>query len=421
MNKELLKKIIYDQHQVIKHCVIVDRDITLEKKANYVLVGLRRAGKTTLLYKRVQDLIREGVEWNQIIYINFEDERLVGFTREDFDDILLVAEELSDKEHYFYFDEIQNIEGWEKFAIRIANQGYKADITGSNATMLSKEVEARLGGRYISKEVLPYSFKEYLRACGVNPHSYANKDIAKVNNLLEQYYVFGGFPETLNFINKREYLSSLYQKVLYGDIIAHYKVRNENGMKLLVKKLSESVMQDISYSKLQNVIAGIGYKISKEIIMDYCDYCQESFLVFKMENFYASFVNKSSYPKFYFRDNGVLSLFVDEKKASLLENMVAINLYRNNEEVYYLKGNKTDVDFYVPDKNLLVQAAYSLKEYDSYDREVNSLIEYAKSSKEPSRLMIVTHDEKEEIEKDGYRIEVVPLKDFLLRSQLPTT
>ena len=149
MNHDLLKRIIFDQHQVIRDTAIVERDVVLERDANYVLVGLRRAGKTTLLYKRVQDLINDGVDWNQIIYINFDDERLLGFTINDFEDILLVAEELSNKKHYFYFDEIQNIDDWEKFAIRIANQGYKVDITGSNAKMLSKEVEAKLGGRYI--------------------------------------------------------------------------------------------------------------------------------------------------------------------------------------------------------------------------------------------------------------------------------
>ena len=164
MNHDIIKRVIFDQHQVIKDAVIVDRDVFLEKNVNYVLVGLRRAGKTTLLYKRVQDLIKEGVEWNQIIYINFDDERLLQFNVEDFDDVLQVAEELSSKKHYFYFDEIQNIDGWEKFAIRISNQGYKVDITGSNAKMLSKEVEAKLGGRYISKEILPYSFNEFLRA-----------------------------------------------------------------------------------------------------------------------------------------------------------------------------------------------------------------------------------------------------------------
>ena len=337
MDRNLLKRIIFDQHQVIKDAIIIDRDIELEKNVNYVLVGLRRAGKTTMLYKRVKDLIEDGVEWNQIIYINFDDERLIDFKLNDFDDILLTAEELSPKKHYFYFDEIQNIDNWEKFAIRIANQGYKVDITGSNAKMMSKEVAAKLGGRYISKEILPFSFKEYLRAYDVNLPSYSTKDSAYINNLLNQYFIYGGFPASIDFKNKREYVSSVFQKVLYGDIIAHNEIRNENGMKLLLKKISESIMHDISYTKLQASITGIGYKISKDIVIDYCEYIKDSFLLFTIENYYSSFVDKKSNPKYYYRDNGILSLFIDDKRTALLENIVAVELYRKGFEFYYLK------------------------------------------------------------------------------------
>ena len=416
MNKETLKKVIYDQHQVIRDTVIVDRDIELEKNANYVLVGLRRAGKTTLLYKRVQDLIKEGVEWNQIIYINFDDERLIDFKLSDFDDILLVAEEMSSKQHYFYFDEIQNIDDWEKFAIRVANQGYKVDITGSNAKMLSKEVAAKLGGRYIMKEILTYSFNEYLRAHNLNYDVYSTKEIAKINNLLEQYFIYGGFPASIDFKNKREYVSSVYQKVLYNDIITHNKVRSENGMKLLIKKISESVMQDISYTKLQNIITGIGYKISKDVIIDYCGYIKDSFLLFTIENYFASFVDKNSNPKYYFRDNGVLNLFIDGKKTSLLENIVAINLYRNNNEMYYLKGNKVDIDFYLPNNNILIQVAYSLENQDTYEREVSNLINFSSDSKEELKLIIVTYEEKKDIQIEDKKINVITLRDFLLNN-----
>lgn len=416
MNKETLKRIIYDQHQVIRDTIIVDRDVKLEKSVNYVLVGLRRVGKTTLLYKRVQELINEGVEWNQIIYINFDDERLVDFRLEDFDDIMLVAEEMSPNKHYFYFDEIQNIDDWEKFAIRIANQGHKVDITGSNAKMLSNEVAAKLGGRYIVKEILPYSFIEYLRAYNTEYNVHSTKEIAKLNNFLDQYFIYGGFPESVNFQNKREYVSNVYQNVLYNDIITHNKVRNENGMKLLIKKISESVMQDISYTKLQNVITGIGYKISKDIIIDYCEYIKNSFLLFTIENHFASFVDKNSNPKYYFRDNGVLNLFIDGKKTALLENIVAITLYRNNYEMYYLKGNKVDIDFYLPNDNTLIQVAYSLDNQDTYDREVSSLINYSDSIKEKMKLIIITYDENKTIEVDGKIIDVITLKDFLLNN-----
>jgi predicted AAA+ superfamily ATPase len=416
MDKEILKKIIYDQHQVIQDTIIVDRDVELESNANYVLVGLRRVGKTTLLYKRVQDLIKSGVEWNQIIYINFDDERLIDFKLNDFDDILLVAEEMSSKKHYFYFDEIQNIDDWEKFAIRVANQGYKVDITGSNAKMLSNEVAAKLGGRYIMKEILPYSFKEYLRANNLNNDAYSTKEIAKINNILEQYFIYGGFPASIDFKNKREYVSSVYQKVLYNDIITHNKVRSENGMKLLIKKISESVMQDISYTRLQNTITGIGYKISKDVIIDYCGYIKDSFLLFTLENYFASFVDKSSNPKYYFRDNGILNLFIDGKRTSLLENIVAINLYRYNYEMYYLKGNKVDIDFYLPNNKTLIQVAYSLSDSLTYDREVSNLINYANDKEEELKLIIVTYDEKRIIEINNKKIYVIPLKEFLLNN-----
>lgn len=415
MNHDILKKVIFDQHQVIKDAVIVDRDIELEKAANYVLVGLRRAGKTTLLYKRVKDLIQDGVSWNQIIYINFDDERLLGFNVHDFEDVLLVAEEMSDKKHYFFFDEIQNVEEWERFAIRIANQGYKVDITGSNARMLSKEVEAKLGGRYISKEILPYSFAEFLRAHKVAPEGFSTKDIARINSLLYTYFVYGGFPESLLFKNKREYLSSVYHKVLYNDIIVHNEIRNENGMRLMIKKIAESVKQDLSYTKIQSIISGIGYKVSKDLIIDYCSYCKDAFLLFTLENYFASFLDKNSNPKYYFMDNGILSLFLDDKNSSLLENLVAVHLYRKHKEsLYYLKGRKVDVDFYLSDSNTAIQVAYALDEDETYQRETRNLLEFARNNDGDATLMIITYEEDRTLIVDGKTIKVVPLKKFLL-------
>lgn len=416
MNHDLIKRVIFDQHEVIKEAKIVDRDLILEKNANYVLTGLRRAGKTTLLYKRVQDLIKEGVEWNQIIYINFDDERLIGFNVSDFEDIILVAEELTNKKHYFYFDEIQNIDGWEMFAIRIANQGHKVDITGSNAKMLSKEVASKLGGRYITKEIYPYSFIEYLKAHDIYKEGYSYKDIATINNILNIYFENGGFPESLLFKNKREYISSVYQKVLYNDIIVHNDVRNENGIKLMIKKIAESVKQNLSYTKIQNIITGIGYKISKDVVINYCQYCIDAFLLFTISNYYSSFLDKNSNLKYYFMDNGILNLFLDDKRTTLLENIVAIHLYRNNKDnLYYLKGNKVNIDLYLSNSNTAIQVAYSINDYDAYNKEISNLIEFANSSKDKNyRLIIVTYNEERNIEVDNKKIEVISLKNFLL-------
>jgi predicted AAA+ superfamily ATPase len=340
---------------------------------------------------------------------------LLGFSVSDFDDILLVAEELSNKKHYFFFDEIQNVDGWEKFAIRVSNQGYKVDITGSNAKMLSKEVEAKLGGRYISKEIFPYSFQEYLRANSINIEAYSVKDIAKINSLLDDYFINGGFPESLLFKNKREYVSSIYQKVLYNDIIVHNHIRNENGIKLMIKKIAESVKQDLSFTKIQNIITGIGYKISKDIVIDYSEYCKDAFLLFTLENYCASFLDKNSNPKYYFMDNGILNLFLDNKRSSLLENIVALHLYRTHKDcLYYFKGNKADIDFYLSELNTAIQVAYSIDEKDTFDREVGNLIAFAKANQSKSNLIIITYEEEKIIEIDGFLIKAIPLKKFLL-------
>ena len=148
MNHTILKTVILDQHVVIQNSVISPRTYSFEENGNYILVGLRRAGKSTLLYQRVRDLVAGGVDWTQIIYINFEDERLSEFSMNDFQDIVEVQSELSEKPGYYFFDEIQNVDGWEKFVRRLRDSGARVFVTGSNAKMLSSEMERTLGGRF---------------------------------------------------------------------------------------------------------------------------------------------------------------------------------------------------------------------------------------------------------------------------------
>ena len=155
MNHTLLKSVIYDQHEFIRNFQIVPRNYEFEENGNYVLVGLRRAGKSTLLYKIVLDLVASGVDWDQIIYINFEDERLSEFTVADFNDILSVQSELSDKKGYFFLDEVQNIDGWEKFARRMADSKEHIYITGSNARMLSREIETHWAVAFLPNTLPP--------------------------------------------------------------------------------------------------------------------------------------------------------------------------------------------------------------------------------------------------------------------------
>lgn len=208
----------------------------------------------------------------------------------------------------------------------------------------------------------------------------------------------------------------MFQKVLYGDIVARQKVRNENGLKLLVKKIGESVGQDLSYTRLQSLISGIGYKLSKGVIIDYCSYCQDAYLLFRIQNYCASFLDKSSNPKFYFMDNGILSLFVDDKASALLENMVAIELYRRAKgKLYYLKGKTVDADFYLSEEDAVIQVAYSIKEGIAFERETSALVKYAKDGHPNAKLVIVTYEEERGLEIEDFHISVIPLWKFLLK------
>lgn len=212
MTREKLQEAIFDQQEFIKNFKIVDREADFDMNANYVLIGLRRAGKSTLLYKVVQDLVANGTDWNQIVYINFEDERLSDFTVNDFNEILAIQAQMSDKKGWFFLDEIQNIEGWEKFARRMADLKEHTFITGSNAKMLSAEIEERLGGRYLTKYITPYNFREFLKAKNIDYSQrslLATKDRGKIKRELENYFYFGGFPESIEYKDKREYVSSI--------------------------------------------------------------------------------------------------------------------------------------------------------------------------------------------------------------------
>ena len=419
MNHDLLKTVIYDQHEIIKNFQIVNREYEFDISANYVVIGIRRAGKSTLLYKIVQDLIAQGTDWDQIVYINFEDERLSEFSVNDFNDILAVQAEMSDKKGWFFLDEIQNIDGWEKFARRLADSKEHAFITGSNAKMLSAEIENRLGGRYLTKYVTPYNFREYLTAKNIDFSDkaiLATKDSGKIKRAMDTYFYFGGFPENLEYKDKREYVSSIYQKVLLGDIAARNGIRNTAGLRLLMKKIGESVKDEVSYSKLYNTLKTIGVSISKDIVIDYIGYAQQAFLVFAIRNYFSKFVDKETTPKYYFNDNGLLNLFLNKEEPRLLENLVAINLWNKyKENVYYLKGQNLDADFFVEETGEVIQVAYSVVNISS-DRETRTLIEAAKSLKEAKRFIIITYEEEKEITADGVKIETIPVWKWLIRN-----
>lgn len=419
MNHTLLKTILLDQHEVIRNAQIIPRAMHFDPAANYVLTGLRRAGKSTLLYQRARELAAQGVDWKRIIYINFEDERLGEFTVKDFNDLLLLQSEWSSEKGYFFLDEVQNIPGWEKFARRMADSGERVYITGSNARMLSRDIATTLGGRYFVRHVTPYRFDEYLTAQGIPFDESAllqTKANGRIRAACAQYMVTGGFPEALRYTEKREYLSGVYQKILLGDMVARNGLRNEYAVRLVLKKIAETVCSEVSYSKLHGTMKAIGVSVGKDSIIDYIGYAKDAYLLFSLQNFTASFSDKESTPRYYFGDNGLLGLFLARDNAALLENAAALALTeRYPEGVFYLKSAKTGInlDFYVPDAGLAVQAAWSIAG-PARRRETDALKRLAAADSSLRRLLIVTLEETETIQEDGVTIEAIPLHRFLL-------
>ena len=415
LSKDLIKDIIIENQRFVLSISFHDRDYAFEDNLNYVLVGLRRAGKSYLLYQRIQQLLVQGHRIEEICYFNFEDDRLGVMTLADLDTIKSAYEEMFDTQPVFFFDEIQIVEGWEKFARRLADQKYRVYITGSNAKMLSSEIATTLGGRYIIKEVFPLSFAEYLSFAGIdvkekNALYLHKKEIVKH---FETYFRFGGLPEVIQVQDKRSWLSGLFNKIFFGDLIARYDIRNDFGLRILAKKLAESVKQPSSYNRLANVVSSTGKKTSTDTVIDYVNYMCESWLLLPLENILGKLTERATQRKYYFIDNGILNLFLPDPETSLLENMVAISLIRKHKNEVCFYHNGVEVDFYLPEQRKLIQASYSLQDDDTFRRETEALIKVS-NHLNVNDLLIITKDEETVLEKDGKRIRVMPLWKWVL-------
>ena len=422
MDKQILKQILRDNQQEVERYVVEPRDLKLDDFPCRVLVGVRRAGKSYMLYHVIQQLLAQGHKWDEMLYLSFEDERLENFDTDDFNRLLECHQEMYGKRPMLFLDEIQNIDCWHKFARRMADSQYTIFITGSNAKMLSGEINTTLGGRFLIAEVYPYSFKEFL---AVHQVPTAELDIlstegrAKIIRCFDDYLHDGGLPAAALLPAKRNYLSSVYQKIYMGDIIARNKITNVSGIRVLVRKMAESVCRPISYNRINNLLSSVGGKLSLATTIKYVEYCEDAWLLLRLRNYSSALADKESNCKYYFIDTGILGLFLIDKNAMQLENLVALQLFRiyghdpENERVFFY-NNSFEVDFYVPEAELAIQVSYSLHDEGTRKRETEAL------QKLPRRLtcnrrIILTYDEEETITDQHGTIEVIPVWKWLLK------
>jgi hypothetical protein len=411
--KDVFKKIILERQDWLKKINLIPREIKIENNANYAFTGLRRAGKSYFLYQIIQENFKKD-NYERLLLINFEDERLLEVTHQDLQLIMDAYFELFEFEPIIFLDEIQNVPNWQKFVRRLADDGRRIYVTGSNAEMLSHEIATTLGGRFINKEILPLSFHEYLsfKDIQVTSKTKYSSERYKIIKEYEEYLHFGGFPELMQMKDKREFLSSVYQKLFYGDLIARYKVSNVVTLKLMVKKLAESVNNETSVNRIKNLIKSTGVSIGSNTLFDYLNYLESSYLIASISNFHSKFTEKETNKKYYFLDTGILGLFLTDQATKLLENQIYIELRRRGERPFFLK-RKTEVDFYIPEKGMLIQVSYSINNPETAEREVKGL-RAAMKEFNITTSWIITYDETKEIEVQEGLIKVVPAWQWLL-------
>ena len=419
--RNTLKQVLLDNQKDVEQYIIFPRRYDLDNFPLQVFVGVRRSGKSFLLFQKMHQMLHDGHSWADMLYLDFEDTRLEGFTADDFNLILECHQEMYGKRPMLFFDEMQNIEGWQKFARNLADKKYSVFITGSNAKMLSKEIMATLGGRYLPVEVYPFSFQEYLSYLHVpfdEMSLTATESKGRFMNAYREYFIWGGLPESIHLPVKRGYHSSVYQKIYLGDIIQRNGISNPRLLQLMLKKMAESVMQPISYNRISKILSNVSGKISVPTVSNYISFSEDAWLLLRLRNIASAFAEKESICKYYFIDNGILSLQLMDCETILLENMVALSLFRkyghdeDNERVFFYNAH-IEVDFYVPDDELAIQVAYSIADPDTLHRESSAL------GKLPQvhpcrRRIIITYDEEGTLEDKYGTIEVIPAWKWLL-------
>lgn len=412
--KELLKTVIADQLSLTWSGNFVQRilpDEAVKGREVVVISGVRRCGKSTLLHQ-----IRSSRD-EKDFYLNFDDERLIHFKVEHFQVLHELFIELFGDQKSFYFDEIQNIEGWERFVRRLYDHGCKVYLTGSNARMLSRELGTHLTGRYIQLELYPFSFREFLAYRRIEPEEpelSSTAGRARIARLFKDYLVQGGFPLYLE--NKSElFLKSLYESILYRDVMVRNNLTHERELLELVYYLASNLAA-LSSNNALTKITGIK---NATTIKNYIDFIQDSYLLFQVSKYDPSLNKQIQNPrKTYFIDNALvlkLGFSFSPQWGRLLENLVFLELMRRGLEIYYHRGS-AECDFVVRRENRItevIQSCYQFEEPGVAEREIRGITE-AMDHYRLQHGTIITTDKEGQIEMPGKTIRIVLVWKWLL-------
>lgn len=424
IRKDLLKTVIVDFHKnnLPKY---IKRELSVDLHSNKIIsiVGPRRSGKTYFLYQIIDEFIGKNISKNRIIYINFEDERL-DFRQDELDLIIQSYRELypdiNVNDVFFFFDEIQNITGWEKFVRRIYDSLSKnIFITGSNSKMLADEIATSLRGRTIKYEVLPLSFQEFLRFKGLEDLSnldlYDSNVKAKMLYYFKEFMEWGSFPEILFYEDetKIRVLQEYFDVMLYRDLIERYDIDEHFVLKFFIKRMAESVTKPLSINKIFIELKSNGFKIGKDRLYHFIEYCENAYLIKRLKKYKQSILKTElAEKKVYFIDNGIcraIRYFRKDDYGALFENIIFRENLRNGREMYFYKEKK-ECDFVL--EGIPVQVCFELIDETTKKREVSGILGYCKQYKRDFGI-IITFDIDDEIIGENCKIKIIPAFKWL--------
>jgi predicted AAA+ superfamily ATPase len=412
---------------------LTERSLKLPYQLNkvFVVYGLRRAGKTFYLYQIIKELLKKGYQKKEIFYLDFEDERLEEIQVKDLAKIIELYFKFNPKRKnpIFFFDEIQEVKGWEKFIRRISEKlGAKVFLTGSSSRLLSKEIATALRGRALSYQLFPFSFEEFLKNKNFKiDFPLTERKKGQIKNLLEEYLFFGGFPEIVNFPEKEKLktLKEYLDLIVYRDLVERFEIKNLSLLKLLIRALIESFAKEFSLRKYYNFLKSQGKKVSKNTLYFYFSAIEEINFFFPLRKYSKKLREiEGSLPKIYLTDLGFLNLYGKKDFGKRMENLVAIEFLRKKEyqniliDIFYYKDESgKEVDFLLKEKGKikqLIQTCYNIEDFETREREIKGLI-LASKELNCNDLLIITWDFEAKEKIKGKKIKFLPLWKWLLQ------
>ena len=399
----------------------IKRDIKIDLNSNKIIaiVGARRTGKTYVMFQCIKTLKENGVKIDNILYINFENERLIGLNAKDLDLLLVAHKELfsPDGKIYIFLDEIQVVENWDKWVRKIYDTGkYYIILTGSSSELLSSEIATSLAGRNLTYTVFPFSFSEYISAKGlkVNRLQKYSTDRGTILKATNDFLEYGSFPEIAvlgDNTRKLEILSSYFDAIFFKDIVRRYRIREINELRIFLRILCSNYALYFSSVRVLNTFKSMGWNINRVTIFNFLEYSSNVFLIQKLEQYEKSTTKRLPFHrKVYVIDTGISRLFSDINKGRALENAVYLELLRKrNKDISYLKlKSGKEIDFVVGERTKeIIQVCYDVSDPDTRSREVSALLEGAKYFGLKAAKIITYVFEDEEI-IEGIKIQYIP-------------